>query len=126
MISSGTSPSVGAGEIAYSQSIEQAGIRFTESLQRLRVVDADGQVVDDHFFVEQSGFSDFPTRLLRREDDTGLFLFRPGQQSVFPNGTYQLSLRFHRNNVEADPDSVVWRQAGDDEDEVARLLFALT
>jgi hypothetical protein len=96
---------------------ETGDIHFRNTRQQLRIIDRNGNSIHDQQFLQQDQYAAFAARIIRKRDGTGFFLF-PSVAEELKTNTYRLELKFRKNNTTDVPDSQVWRQAGDDLEEV--------
>lgn len=96
-------------------------LTFLDNTQQLRLVNDDYQSLHQMGFLQESSFSTVGIRVLRKRDGSGVFVFRSSGE--FDPGTHRMDLTFRRNNKAIDEDSQVWRQTGDDGDEMASIVI---
>lgn len=101
--------------------LDQVGvINFTGNLQKLRLLTPKEECLHQNVFQRSSKFSNENIKVLRKRDGTAFFIFK-ADNGAFVEGNRQIAIAFKRNNKANDSESQIWKQAGDDSNEIVVL-----
>jgi hypothetical protein len=101
---------------------ENGQIRLSSSGSDLRLIAPDGTFGHSRRFLPTTAFNSVnAAKVVRKTDGTGFFLVVPPLDPETPEDHYRLLLTYRRNNRTVDPDSQIFSQAGNTEDEIVTI-----